>query len=245
MINLTTPSKQILDELNEDIQHIEYWQKRWHTGRDWRSRASEYRKKWDKERKPFVGDCHEYKSTNGNRWYCYDVVFWPEGFQDLMLLQANFIYYETYASIGAFLPCYEMNKETNLMEDACCIYTSHFFERYCERLQIPYRSREMVMEFASAIAFRPTQDDIDKDGRPIVVSRMPKAGFTYGVRRKDNPFIYEMRTFLSDKNMTPSKMKRYNDLRERTDDAAFIADSFNLAVHGSIYARNKQPIPKD
>ena len=162
-----------------------------------------------------------------------------------MTLQSSFIYYETYASIGAFIPKFWMNKETKLMEDACVVYTSHFFERYCERLKIPFRSREMVLEFASIIAFNPIQEDTDKDGKPIVVSRMPKAGFTYGVRRKDNPNVYEMRTFLSDKNMTPTKLRRYEELRERVDDEAFIAESYNLSVWGSIYKKNNMPIPKE
>ena len=103
----------------------------------------------------------------------------------------------------------------------------------------------MVLEFASILAFNPTQDDTDKDGRPIVVSRMPKAGFTYGVRREDNPYIIEMRTFLSDKNMTPTKLKRYEELRERVDDDSFIAESYNLSVWGSLHAVNNVPIPKE
>jgi hypothetical protein len=245
MINLSTPSQQMLDELNIDLEKIEYWQHRWHSGKDWILKGREYRKRWDQERKPFLGDRHEFKSSLGNRWYCFDVPFLPEGFDDLMTLQSSFIYYETYASIGAFIPKYQMNKETKLMEEACVIYTSHFFERYCERLKIPFRSREMVLEFASIIAFNPTQEDTDKDGRPIVVSRMPKAGYTYGVRRKDNPNIIEMRTFLSDKNMTPTKLKRYEELRERVDDDAFIAESYNLSVWSSIHAKNNIPIPKE
>jgi hypothetical protein len=102
----------------------------------------------------------------------------------------------------------------------------------------------MVAEFASIINFNPYHDDLDKDGRPIVVSRMPKAGYTYGVRRKDNPNIIEMRTFLSDKNMTPTKLKRYEELRERVDDEAFIAESYNISVWGSIFQKNNIPVPK-
>lgn len=245
MINLSTPSQQLLDELNKDLAKIEYWQDRWHSGSQWKKKGQEYRMQWDKERKPFLAERHEFKSSLGNRWYCFDIPFWPEGFNDLMTLFTSFIYYETYASIGAFIPKYQMNKETNLMEDSCLIYTSHFFERYCERLKIPFRSREMVLEFASIIAFNPLQDDIDKYGRPIVVSRMPNAGFTYGVRREDNPNIIEMRTFLSDKNMTPTKLRRYDELRERVDDDAFIAESYNLSVWGSIHAKERIPIPKE
>ena len=245
MINLSTQSQQLLDELNIDLKRMEYWQQRWHSGTDWIKTGREYRRKWNETRKPFLGERHEYKSQLGNRWYCFDIPFWPEGFDDLMTLHSSFIYYETYASIGAFIPKFMMNKETNMMDDACVIYTSHFFERYCERLKIPFRSREMVLEFASIIAFNPLTDDTDKDGRPIVVSRMPKAGFTYGVRRNDNPNIIEMRTFLSDKNMYPSKLKRYEELQKRVDDDAFVEESYNLSVWGSIYQKNNIPIPKE
>lgn len=245
MINLSTPSKQMLDEINEDLKAMKYWQARWNSGRDFYNRSCEYCRKWNKLRKPFLGKCHEYKSRNGNRWYVYDVPFWPEGFDDMMVLQSSFIYYETYASIGAFIPKFEMNPETGKFEDSCAIYTAHFFQRYCERLGIPYKSRKMVTEFAGALGFTPFENDTDKDGRPIVVARMPKAGYTYGVRRSDDPHVIEMRTFLSDNNMTPTKLKKYDDLRKRVDDDSFIIESYNLGVMGSLYQMNDIPVPKE
>ena len=78
MINLSTQSQQLLDELNIDLKRMEYWQKRWHSGTDWTNKSREYRRKWNEARKPFLGDRHEYKSQLGNRWYCFDIPFWPE-----------------------------------------------------------------------------------------------------------------------------------------------------------------------
>ena len=60
MINLSTPSQQMLDELNVDLERIEYWQQRWHSGKDWILKSREYRKRWNEERKPFLTERHEY-----------------------------------------------------------------------------------------------------------------------------------------------------------------------------------------
>jgi hypothetical protein len=45
--------------------------------------------------------------------------------------------------------------------------------------------------------------------------------------------------------MTPTKLRRYEELRERVDDDSFIAESYNLSVWGSIYQKNNIAIPKE
>ena len=81
---------------------------------------------------------------------------------------------------------------------------------------------------------------------PLVIAAFPfVARLVESSLRELNPNIIEMRTFLSDKNMTPTKLRRYEELRERVDDESFIAESYNLSVWGSIYQKNNIAIPKD
>ena len=227
MINLLTPSDQLLKELNEDIERVNYWVKKKHgdvNSSKWRNKCDGYRLKWYKERKPFIGEMFEYKSPNGNRWFAYDFIFRPEGADDIMCGMDKFIYWDTYGSIGCFYPTWWCDKE-GVVHDSCIIYTGHFFQKFCERMKIPFRSREMVMEFVGEFAYKPLQDDTDKDGNPCCVLRMNHCGFCFGVRRKDNPYVIEVRTFLSEENMTPTKLAKYQELAERTKVKAFEDDS--------------------
>ena len=191
MINLSTPSDQLLAEIETDIQKVMWWlnKEKGNTTRSNKRKelARKYRARWAEEKKRFIGDTLEYKSALGNRWFCYDVVQKPAGAYDIMVGIDKFIYWETLGSIGAFLPQWWTDAETMTAHPSCLIYTSHFFQRFCERAKIQFRSREMVMSFVSELNYKPYKEDTDKDGNPILVFRMNHTGFAYAVRRKDNP----------------------------------------------------------
>ena len=239
MINLSTPSNQLLAEIENDLMKLEWWimKKKGNSVRSYKRRAlaQKYRARWADERKRFIGDTTEYKSALGNRWFCYDVVQKPAGAPDIMVGIDKFIYYETLGSIGAFLPQWWTGAETMTHHPSCLIYTSHFFQRFAERAKIPFRSRELVMAFVSELNFKPYIEDTDKDGNPILVFRMNHTGFAYAVRRKDNPLVVEVRTYLDETNMTPSKLKRYEELAQRIEADGFEDDTAWLSyIHASM-----------
>ena len=239
MINLSTPSDQLLAEIETDMEKVMWWlnKKKGNSIRNYKRRAlaEKYRTRWAKEHKRFIGDTTEYKSALGNRWFCYDVVMKPAGAPDIIVGVDKFIYWETLNSIGAFLPQWWTDAKTHTAHPACLIYTSHFFHRFSERAKIPFRSREMVMAFVSELSFKPWKEDTDKDGNHILVFRMNHTGFAYAVRRKDNPLVIEVRTYLDETNMTPSKLKRYEELAQRIEADGFEDDSDWL---GLIHAAN-------
>lgn len=229
MVNLSTPSDVLLEEIETDLGKLMWWLNKV-KGQNIRSRkrielAKKYRKQWAKEQKRFIGDTIEYKSANGNRWYVFDIIMKPKGAPDIIVGSDKFIYWETIGSIGAFLPQWWMDSETMTTKPSCLIFTSHFFLRFCERAKIPYRSRDMVMMFVSELNYKPYKEDVDKDGNPILVFCMNHTGFAYAVRRKDNPLVIEVRTYLDETNMTPKKLKRYEDLAERIKADGFEDDS--------------------
>ncbi len=90
------------------------------------------------------------------------------------------------------------------------------------------------MSFISELTFKPYQEDTDKDGNPILVFRMNRTGFAYAVRRKDNPHVIEVRTYLDETNMTPTKLKRYRKLADRIEADGFEDDSYLLTVCHAI-----------
>ena len=238
MINLSTPSDKLLEEIETDLGKLTWWLNKV-KGPNVRSNkrkelARKYRAQWAQERKRFIGETLEYKSALGNRWFCYDVVQKPAGAADIMVGVDKFIYWETLGSIGAFLPQWWTDAKTMTNHPSCLIYTSHFFQRFAERAKIPFRSREMVMAFVSELNFKPYKEDTDKDGNPILVFRMNHTGFAYAVRRKDNPLVIEVRTYLDETNMTPSKLKRYEELAQRIEADGFEDDTAWLGfVHAA------------
>lgn len=229
MINLSTPSDQLLEEIEQDLKKLMWWLNK-QKGNSVRSHkriemARKYRRRWADLRHRFIGETLEYKSANGNRWFAYDVVMKPAGADDIIVGTDKFIYWETLNSIGAFLPQWWMDGKTQISHPACLIFTSHFFERFSERAKIPYRSREMVMAFVDELNFKPYKEDTDKDGQPILVFRMNHTGFAYAVRRKDNPLVIEVRTYLDESNMTPTKLNHYNELAQRIEAEGFEDDA--------------------
>lgn len=229
MINLSTPSDKLLAEIEQDLKKLMWWLNK-QKGDSVRSHkriemARKYRRRWAELHHRFIGETLEYKSANGNRWFAYDVIMKPDGADDILVGTDKFIYWETLNSIGAFLPQWWMDSKTQTSYPSCLIFTSHFFERFSERAKIPYRSREMVMAFVSELTYKPYQEDTDKDGRPILVFRMNRTGFAYAVRRKDNPFVIEVRTYLDESNMTTSKLEHYKELAQRIEDEGFEDDT--------------------
>ncbi len=237
MINLSTPSDILLSEIEDDLKKLTWWLNKT-KGPNIRSRkrkelTNKYHKRWLEEKRTFIGDTVEYKSPNGNRWFAYDKIFKPQWSSDIIVGIDKFIYWETFGSIGAFVPQWWTDTDGK-QPPACLIYTSHFFERYSERAKVPFRSRTMVMSFISELTFKPYQEDTDKDGNPILVFRMNRTGFAYAVRRKDNPHVIEVRTYLDETNMTPTKLKRYRKLADRTEADGFEDDSYLLTVCHAI-----------
>jgi len=206
MINLSTPSEELLREIYDEKPKARYWHEK-QTGS--KSKLNELRKRYrehaDELGKKFIGYQTEWKSQHGNRWYIYDIVNVSD--KAFHIVTVSFIYYETYGSIGCFMPTMS----------GASIFTSHFFLRYCERMHIPFRSRQMIEEFAQNIISMTSIGELDKDGEEQEVFRIPHQGVIKARRRKDNPQVVEMRTFLSDTMLSNSKTKEYAEMVERAD----------------------------
>lgn len=73
MINLHTPSEQIMKELFEDEQKAFYWlRKSYHGDKSYERMRDTLIAKCRKERKTQISDVVEYISKNGNRWMVFE-----------------------------------------------------------------------------------------------------------------------------------------------------------------------------
>ena len=175
-------------------------------------------------------------SPVGNRWMTYtQVQYFPKA-KYALAYHYSFIYYETFASCGAFFPIYspkqvkdgKVKKEGK--PDGVIRYTDHFFYQLSERTKIEYRSKELIRKFISERLEHAVTTD--EDGEVVLKF---KGGHGFGNEFSQNPRLIECRTFLRDEELS-NKQKRKCEpvdmLYELTKDGMFIKDvALNTAYH--------------
>lgn len=210
MINLSTPSQELLNELLNDYQKADYWLTKKLGGMKKQKELGDslcYECILQKKDLA-VSDPVEYISPNGNRWLMYVVA---RRYDDhFYTTPMGFCYYETYGSIGAFVPTQCGSEDTN----ACLIFTSHFFLRMCDRLRVKVRSREMVKRFVEYMAgMVVSYRGEGTHGKHEVDVRLP-ASIGRGRMRDDCDKVIEINTFLKDAELTKKQRKETEALRE-------------------------------
>ena len=216
MINLSTPNKQLVEELKADYRKADYWLTK-KLGGEKKQREEEHRlvRKCLREKIDFAtSDPIEYKSPNGNRWYIY---IKAQRFTETIAHPAvqAFCYYETLGSIGAFVPFFD-NKEYAEV-DGCGIFTSHFFLRMSERLGIGARSRDMVKKFIEYIRFfyvdfKGKGKHADEEFDVYLQGALGR-----GKCRATDGSIYEVNTFIPENMLFASQRKVYEELKKKAD----------------------------
>lgn len=216
MITLSTPSQQLIDELIADEKKAHFWlKKHYHGDKGYDKMRNELLAKCAKTRQQQMSDVVEYISPNGNRWMAFEYAqYYPEA-DTTYTMPCSFCYYETYASVGAFLVGHNMWDIKGRLRFAI-IFTDHFFLRFCERLGVPMRSRWMIKKFVEAIpGFSISCGEKDEHGYTKVDCRLP-GSIGRGIVRKDAPVV-EIRTFLTDKQLSNKQLRDTKDIREFGD----------------------------
>ena len=192
MINLSTQPADIIKELSEDYPKAIYWAKN----------KDNDSIEWAKERRhaniqsPEVRMGPDYTSPNNNRWLIFYLVQ-PVGRTNQNAVSVvAFCYYETIGSIGAFCLVNGDHLKRQFQVNGCCIYASHFFRRLSERSGVPYRSKEMLMEFVTKLDRFTALFDVDELMGPGEVVINLAGGQGRGVILSRHPVVYEIRTFI-------------------------------------------------
>lgn len=210
MINLSTPSQELLKELLSDYTKADYWLTKKLGGiKKQKELGDELCYECLQEKKELaVSEPIEYISPNGNRWLMY--VSARRCNDHFYVTPLGFCYYETYGSIGAFVPTQCGSEDTN----ACLIFTSHFFLRMCSRLGVKARSRAMVKRFVEYMAgMVVSYRGEGVHGKHEVDVRLP-ASIGRGRMRDDCDKVIEINTFLKDTELTKKQRKETEALRE-------------------------------
>lgn len=201
-INLSTQPRELLATMQEELPVA------WYHYRKQIGSSLQYQKHEDllldqalEEQRSLVSDISEYISKVGNRWMTYvHTEYFPQALHTVAT-HVSFIYYETYASCGAFFPLYappsvkNRVKQKKQVPTGIVIYTDHFFLQMSNRTGKKYRSRELIREFVTTRDAHAMQTD---DDGGLVVRFV--GGYGFGKWwEQDGIRVYQVRTYLNEK----------------------------------------------
>ncbi len=211
-VNLSTKAPEVLATMREEMPKAQYFFRKAHGGR-LKYEALEQQMLDDalEQEKDQFTDIDYYISPVGNRWMSYThVVYYPRA-KYALATRYSFIYYETYASCGAFFPIYSdtpkysrSGKEKKAEKIlGVILYTDHFFYRLSTHLKVEYRSKELIRKFiAERCEHAMTTAD---DGECI---QKFQGGHGFGKEVSREPRMIQIRTFLTDSELTKSQKRR-------------------------------------
>lgn len=219
MINFSTPSEQIVSELFAEESKAFFWLKKKHHGeKGYEAMRDKLLAKCQLKHETQISDVVEYISPNGNRWMAFECCHYYKKAGHANTCPIAFCYYETYGSVGAYLIGRGTYSEGG--QDCVIHFTNHFFLRFCQRLGVEMRSRWMVQRFAEVISgYLFGTNGVDEQGRTKVDVRLP-ASIGRGVMLKDAPII-EVRTYLTDKELSNKQLRETKVLRETYEKMSF------------------------
>ena len=217
MVNLSTPSDLLMKELSAEYDKAKYWLIKHFGGeKGYEEMRDRLLAKCQYSHEPQTSDVVEYTSRNGNRWLCYEhAIYYPESY-DSHTMPYAFCFFETAGSIGIFCLCFS-GDERMTEPISCIIFTPHFFQRFAERLGIEMGGSSMARRFVECLPYMNiSQYEPDDDGVIHVDVRLP-GSLGRGIRRKGKEAVFEVRTFLADKQLTKAQNSKTATIRDWGD----------------------------
>lgn len=236
-VNLSTKAADVLATIREEQPKAWYFfRKKYGSRMKYDDAEDQMLDKALEEKCDQFTDIDYYISPVGNRWMTYvQVQYFPKAHY-AMAFHYTFIYYETYASCGAFFPMYS-NKQTksgavkkNGVPDSIIRYTDHFFYQMSERTGIEYRSKELIRKFISERC----EHALTADENGEVVLKF-KGGHGFGKEIAKRPQFIDVRTYLGDEQLNNHQKRMcepVDQLYELTRDGMFIKE---VAIHTAFH----------
>lgn len=242
-VNLSTKPSEILATIHDESPKAWYFfRKKYGNKLKYEKMEDQMLDKALEEKRDQFTDIDYWISPVGNRWMTYtQVQYYPKA-QYAQATHYSFIYYETYASCGAFFPLYSSKQckdgkvKKNGKPDGIIRYTDHFFYQLSERTKIEYRSKELIRKFISERC----EHALTSDEEGEVIMKF-KGGHGFGKELSQKPRFIDCRTYLGDEqlnNKQKSKCEPVDMLYELTKDGMFMKDvAINTAIHQDYTAK--------
>lgn len=211
MINLNTPTGQLMKELFADLERTEYWLRKKCGGeKGYTKMRNRLLLLARRNRQDETSEFYEYRSTNGNRWLTFECARYDKDTGLTFSKSYAFCFYETIGGIGAFVPI-RFGVSDDEADNGCLIFTSHFFNRLAERTDLSSFDQVLLEQFIKAIPLLVL--NFYKEGKIEKVDCGIPGGVGIGVKKKGEEWVFEIRTFLKDSQLSNKQQKRTEDLR--------------------------------
>lgn len=212
MITLNMDRAQLWREFRSDHEKAIYWLNKHYGGKDrFEKKCRELIRQSFTEHRNIQSDIVEYNSPNNNKWYSFFNAIYNSKSGTSTHHIYSFCVYKTNGSVGAFVPKYDVSS-LRFVLSGVFIFTSHFFLRAKERLGIECKDETSVVKFFSDNPFISTRlRDPDEKGRYGFDLRLQN-GIGRGVVVSDDPTIVEIRTCLTDKQLSYKQKKMVGNL---------------------------------
>lgn len=209
MINLNTPNKELVEELRKDFNRVKQWFSEKHlTKKKVKQLAYILERKCIDENLNFAtSEPVEHITKSGNRWMVY-LKSERQGEKTIIHQLQAFCYYETYGSIGAFIPILEGNKV-----NGCTIFNSHFFLRMKQRLGLGMLNKEVLKRFIEYISLLHSEDKGKGEHGEHEAEVYLYGAVGRGIFRGDDFDVLEVKTFLTESELSKSQLARLQKLK--------------------------------
>lgn len=223
MINLSTSSDELWRVLITEHDKAVYWMKKhFGTEKRYEQMRDNLLSRCMAAERPLTSEIVDYLSKEGNRWVCFEQTTYYPGSRGAFCLPVALCYYETAASLGVFFIGY-LHQNGIDTPDSVFIYTPHFFQRFAERLKIQGSPRDILMRFIEMAPSFTISPIPSEDGRKKMMIRIPGC-VCHGIMREDSNKVYEIRTLLTDDQLSSKQSRETKKAREVGDAVKFEPD---------------------
>ena len=213
MITIISSSEQIMREIGEFEKAIYWLKKKYHGDAGYARMCDDLMTKSLDTQCDQRSERVEYQSPTGNKWIAFEYsTFYPDD-NRAESITITFCYRQTAASLEIFVPVFEGYDR----HKAAIVYTPHFFLRYNQRGKATITLEDIINDFVPSL----TQQRLfrDKPGKKGMVRfdvRL-KGGIGRGWVRKDCDTIYEVRSYLDDRDLTKKQLRETERTRTYGD----------------------------
>lgn len=243
MITLSTPNKELMNELYSDQDKAMYWFIKQHGGnKKYEQMRDEMLYRAKREAKDIISDIVEYKSPNNNKWMVFEAARYYKDANSSFTNLIAICYYETIGSTGVFVPTVN---DINNKEKCCLIFNSHFFYQMAQRMKLTTVDKAVVRRFLEYIPSFVFQVENLPDGRKRIDVKLPGSIGRGFLRDGDNFKVYEVRTFLKDKQLSGSQKRVTKKLRDNSDLYEFEPDVIRINKMKHLSKEEKMDVLSD
>ena len=215
MLNYKSKPKQVKKELSEEWDRAEYWFVKKMGGREKMTKLAA--KMFQDSRRTKSDQCSEpvmWTSKGGNKWCMFLVIKYYKEVNFPFPHFMGFSYYETAASIGAFMPISTVSPNGSKGQGLTIHYTDHFFLRLADRAKIKANSPENIKGFIQFVysSFVMINRDSNKEkslhgNDADIVIKLPGSYGFGGINEEDGEAMFTVNTFILTSQLSSWKRK--------------------------------------